>query len=268
MTLLRPPGGVPARFQGDAMVRTNARPTRCPPTRSKHGSRNEGQTRAASNVSLHVGAPGPAVAGETAALLNESLGSGFTQPSALAQLTVDGGGVLIRARGRDGGLLGAATARVLDRASHAALQDRLRITGVDAGLDGRRVGELKSIVVAPAARGTGVGSIMLAASLDFLKARGCRDVVSASWVSADPQHSSLGMLERAGFAQVATIPAFWADDQTGGRLPLPPLRRRVRLRGRHPGAPTRGQRPAAARALPWRGPRCREGSCGRGGRRV
>ena len=36
---------------------------------------------------------------------------------------------------------GAATARVLDRASHAALQDRLRITGVDAGLDGRRVGE-------------------------------------------------------------------------------------------------------------------------------
>ena len=72
-------------------------------------------TRPASNVSLHVGAPGPAVASETAALLNESLGSGFTQPSALAQLTADGGGVLIRARGRDGGLLGAATARVLDR---------------------------------------------------------------------------------------------------------------------------------------------------------
>jgi GNAT superfamily N-acetyltransferase len=170
-------------------------------------------TRAASNVTLHVGAPGPAVASEAAALLNESLGSGFTQPSALAQLTADGGGVLIRARGRGGGLLGAATARVLDRASHAVLQGRPRITGIDAGLDGRRVGELKSIVVAPAARGTGIGSIMLAASLDFLKARGCHDAVSASWVSADPQHSSLGMLERAGFAQVATIPAFWADDQ-------------------------------------------------------
>ena len=48
-------------------------------------------TRAASNVTLHVGAPGPAVASEAAALLNESLGSGFTQPSALAQLTADGG---------------------------------------------------------------------------------------------------------------------------------------------------------------------------------
>ncbi len=153
------------------------------------------------------------MASETAALLNESLGSGFIQPSALAELTAEGGGVLIRARGRGGELLGAATARVLDQASHAVLQDRLRLPGVDAGLVGRRVGELKSIVVAPAARGMGVGSTMLAASLDFLKARGCHDVVSASWVSADPQQSSLGMLERAGFAQVATIPAFWADDQ-------------------------------------------------------
>ena len=166
-------------------------------------------TRPASNVTLHVGAPGSAVASETAALLNESLGSGFIQPSALAELTAEGGGVLIRARGRGGELLGAGTARVLDQASHAVLQDRLRLPGVDAGL----VGELKSIVVAPAARGMGVGSTVLAACLDFLKARGCHDVVSASWVSADPEHSSLGMLERAGFAQVATIPAFWADDQ-------------------------------------------------------
>ncbi len=59
----------------------------------------------------------------------------------------------------------------------------------------------------------GLGTIMLAASLDFLKAGGCRYVVSASWVSADPQHSSLRLLERAGFAQQATIPRFWADDQ-------------------------------------------------------
>ena len=170
-------------------------------------------TRPASNVTLHVGAPGSAVASEAAALLNESLGSGFVQPSALVELTADGGGVLIRARARGGELLGAAAARVLDQASHAELQDRLRLAGVDAGLVWPRVGELKSIVVAPAARGMGVGSIMLATGWDFLKARGCHDVVSASWVSADPQHSSLGMLERAGFAQVATIPAFWADDQ-------------------------------------------------------
>jgi ribosomal protein S18 acetylase RimI-like enzyme len=171
------------------------------------------RTRTASNVSLHVGAPGPAVAAEAAALLNESLGSGFIRPSALAELTINGRGVLIRARSRDGDLLGASTACVLDHESHTALQDRLRLATGDAGLDGHRVGEIKSIAVAPAARGMGLGTIMLAACLDYLKAGGCRYVVSASWVSADPQHSSLGMFERAGFAQLATIPGYWADDQ-------------------------------------------------------
>lgn len=171
------------------------------------------RTRTASNVSLHVGAPGRSVATEAAALLNESLGSNFIRPSALAELTLEGGGVLIRARSRDGNLLGAATARVLDQKSHTRLQDRLRLAAADAGLGGRRVGEIKSIVVAPGARGMGLGTIMLAACLDFLKAGGCRYVVSASWVSADPRHSSLGMFERAGFAQLATIPSYWADDQ-------------------------------------------------------
>lgn len=171
------------------------------------------RTPTASNVNLHVGAPGPAVATETAALLNESLGSGFVRPSDLAELTGGRRGVLVRARNRPGQLLGAATARVLGRESVDALRDRLSRAGIEAGWDVHGVGELKSIVVAPTARGMGLGTDMLAASIDFLKASGCRYVVSASWVSADPQQSSLRMLERAGFAQVATIPAFWADDQ-------------------------------------------------------
>ncbi len=95
------------------------------------------RTRTTSNVTLHVGAPGPAVATEAAALLNESLGSGYIRPSALAALTTEGGGVLIRARGRDGDLLGATTARVLDQKSHTALQDRLRPAAVDAALEGQ-----------------------------------------------------------------------------------------------------------------------------------
>ena len=52
------------------------------------------RTRTASNISLHVGAPGPAVATEAAALLNESLGSGFIRPSALTELTIEGGASL------------------------------------------------------------------------------------------------------------------------------------------------------------------------------
>ena len=139
----------------------------------------------------------------TATALNESLGSGFIRPSELAELTAGHGGVLIRARNRPGQLFGAATARLLGREDVNALQDLLSRAGVEAGLDGHRIGELKSIVVSPAARGMGLGTTMLAASLDFLKACGCRYVVSASWVSADPQQSSLGMLERAGFAQKA-----------------------------------------------------------------
>jgi ribosomal protein S18 acetylase RimI-like enzyme len=171
------------------------------------------RTRTTSNVYLHVGAPEPAVAAEAAALLNESLGAGFIRPSDLAELTASHGGVLIRGRNRPGQLFGAATARRLDQGDVKALQDLLSRAGVEAGLDGHRVGELKSIVVAPTARGMGLGTAMLAASLDFLKACGCRYIVSASWVSADPQQSSLRMLERAGFAQMATIPSFWADDQ-------------------------------------------------------
>ncbi len=171
------------------------------------------RTRTASNVSLHVGAPGPAVATEAAALFNECLGSAFIRPSALEELAVEGGGLLIRARSRDGDLLGATTARVLDEKSQTALQDRLRLAAADAGFGGRRVGEIKSIAVAPSARGMGLGTTMLAACLDFLKAGGCHYVVSASWAPAGPQHSSLGMFERAGFAQLATIPSFWADDQ-------------------------------------------------------
>ena len=209
------------------------------------------RTRTASNVSLHVGAPGPAVAAETAGLLNEALGSGFIRPSALAELTVEGGGVLIRARSRDGELLGAATARVLDQTSHTRVQDRLRLATADAGLGGRRIGEIKSIVVAPAARGMGLGTIMLAACLNFLKAGGCRYVVSASWVSADPQHSSLGMLERAGFAQLATIPSYWADDQRVAGYLCPTCDPECVCAAIILGLPLED---GPARALPWQGP--------------
>lgn len=225
----------------------------------------ETRTRTASNVSLHVGAPGPAVAAEAAALLNESLGSGFVRPSALAELTVEGRGVLIRARSRDGELLGATTARILDQTSHPALRVRLRPATAGAGLGGRRVGEIKSIVVGPAARGMGLGTIMLAACLDFLEAGGCRYVVSASWVSADPQHSSLGMLERAGFAQLATIPSYWADDQKLAGYLCPTCGPECVCAAIILGLPLED---GPARALPWQGSLSGPVSAGPGAGRV
>lgn len=212
----------------------------------------EVRTRPASDVSLHAGAPGPAVATEAAALLNESLGAGFIRPSALVELTIEGGGVLIRARHRGGDLLGAMTARVLDHKTHTSLQGRLRLATADTSLGEGCVGEIKSIAVAPAARGMGLGTVMLAACLDFLKARGCRRVASASWVSADPQHSSLGMFKRAGFAQLATIPSFWAEDQKAAGYLCPTCGPECVCAAIILVLPLED---GPARALPWQGPR-------------
>ncbi|UKA64493.1 hypothetical protein [Arthrobacter sp. FW306-04-A] len=47
--------------------------------------------------------------------------------------------------------------------------------------------------------------LLLQTRLEFLKSSGCRYVAVASWVSTDPDPSSLRMLERAGFAPLATI---------------------------------------------------------------
>jgi hypothetical protein len=62
---------------------------------------------------------------------------------------------------------------------------------------------------------------MLQASLNFLRATGCRYALTASWVSSDPAHSSPGLLERAGFAQVAIVPGYWAADQAAAGYACP-----------------------------------------------
>lgn len=169
--------------------------------------------RSAPGASLHVGAPGPVVAIEAAALLNASLGEGFVSASDLAGLT-GGNGLLVRARGRRSQLIGAATARVLTPAQTVSLQDKLRAADSHGDvLAGHRIGELTSSSVIPSARGRGVGTQMLQARVAFLKNSGCRCAVVASWVSAGVGYSSLGMLERAGFTRLATVPGYWADEQ-------------------------------------------------------
>ncbi|MET4144324.1 ribosomal protein S18 acetylase RimI-like enzyme [Arthrobacter sp. UYCo732] len=94
-----------------------------------------------------------------------------------------------------------------------AIQERLRAAGVGLQLVGNLVGELKSSAVTPAARGQGIGSAMVRERLDYLRGQGCRYAVSASWVSNNGAHSSLGPLARAGFERVAAIPGYWAADQ-------------------------------------------------------
>lgn len=178
------------------------------------------RTRQTSGAVLHVGAPDPAVILESAALLNASLGDGYVDPADLAELAAGGRGILVRARGKRGQLLAAATARILTPAQATALRDNLP-SGAGILLAGHRVGELKSSVVVPAARGRGIGTDMLRATLQFLAAGGCRYAVTASWVAVDAAHTSLGMLDRAGFTALATVPGYWADDQTAGGFTCP-----------------------------------------------
>jgi ribosomal protein S18 acetylase RimI-like enzyme len=181
--------------------------------------------RPASEANLHVGVPGLAVAIEAAALLNASLGSGFITPSDLTGLGRQG--LLVRARGKRGQLLGAATARVLDQDPVNALQAKLRAAGIsDSGLGGYRVGEIKSSAVIPAARGRGIGTQMLKARLEFLKGHGCRYAVCASWISSDINNTSIGLLEKAGFAQLAAVRGYWADEQTTAGYSCPDCGRR------------------------------------------
>ncbi|HEX9088883.1 MAG TPA: GNAT family N-acetyltransferase [Arthrobacter sp.] len=160
-------------------------------------------------VALRTGRPKPAKARKAAALLNAALGDGFSADT-LRAVKADGG-ILVRAV-EDGKLLGAATAHVLDEARISRLETRLLAAGVhDVALRGHRVGELKSAAVTRAARGRGIGTAMMQTRLAFLRSAGCRYVAVASWVSADPGHSSLRMLERAGFAPLATIRGYWAQ---------------------------------------------------------
>lgn len=159
-------------------------------------------------VSLRTGRPKPSKARKAAALLNAALGDGFSAETLRA--VKPAGGILVRAVD-DSNLLGAAVATVLDADRVRKFEARLRAAGVhDVALSGHRVGELKSSTVITAARNRGIGTAMMQARLDFLKAAGCRYVTVASWVSTDPGHSSLGMLERAGFVRLATIRGYWA----------------------------------------------------------
>lgn len=184
------------------------------------------RNRQASAV-LHVGAPGPDVILESAALLNASLGDGYVGTAELAKLAADGQGILVRARTKRGQLIGAATAGILTPARAAELQGRLPAPARNS-LAGHRIGELKSSAVLPAVRGRGIGTGMLQTRLAFLTAAGCRYAVAASWVSEDTAHSSLGRLERAGFTALATMPGYWADGQAAGGYTCPDCAGRCR----------------------------------------
>lgn len=168
-----------------------------------------------SSVVMKTGVPGRVEARDVAGLLGPALGD-WSSPEDYISLT----GILVRAY-RDGALIGAATARTMSSLETARFEDRIRAAGGRAPwLAGHQVGELIASAVHPDAQGNGVGTSMLDMRLEHLRREGCRYVVVASWVHAEPAHASLGMLRPAGFTVAAVIPEYWSAE-SGPDSPCP-----------------------------------------------
>lgn len=147
------------------------------------------------------------------ALLNNALGNGFVDAAALSEIAMDGKSTLVRAMDRQGQILGAATARILDHGTAHGMQARLRTAGIKVDLKGSLIGELKTSAVAPAARGRGTGTELVRVRMDFPRAGGCRYVICASWDSGHRLQTSAGLLRHAGFENLGQVPSYWAEER-------------------------------------------------------
>jgi GNAT superfamily N-acetyltransferase len=146
-------------------------------------------------------------------LFNDALGSGFITVDSLEMLCSSPNGLVLVASGTHDELIGAATAYVLDEADKTDLEAKLLAADVRRpNIVGNKVGMLKSSAVVPAAAGRGVGLRLVNERLRYLHNLGCSMVVVLAWDSGT-RHSSLGVLEAAGFSQVANLPEYWREPE-------------------------------------------------------
>jgi ribosomal protein S18 acetylase RimI-like enzyme len=146
-------------------------------------------------------------------LLNDALGSGFVTTEELDELAMSRNGMVLLAKNAHGELIGVATAMVMDEEAKAELAQKLADAGVRrANLLGSKVGQLKSSAVVEAARGKGIGLNLVHERLKRLKDLGCSSAIVLAWDSGS-EHSSLGVLEAAGFKRVAELPEYWREPE-------------------------------------------------------
>ncbi len=152
---------------------------------------------------LHVEDAGAARA--AAALLNRELGEGLYRPewlledaaNAAACVSLVGSPVPI----------GAAVARVLGTADSGYY----RSFGPPAlDLFNGTVGSFEALAVEPAERRRGVGSRLVAASLDWMRRRGCAAAITVSWQSG--RDGSAGLFRRLGMREGPTVERFYLDE--------------------------------------------------------
>jgi GNAT superfamily N-acetyltransferase len=154
-------------------------------------------------------APGDAAAAAAAAaLLCGELGEGLYRPEWLLEDAAAPTAHVLMVRAPEREMVGTSVARVMTPADSGYY----RAFGVEAlELFAGTVGSFEAVAVAPGHRRLGIGRRLMAASLDWMRERGCTVAVSVSWQSGR-EGGSAGMFGRAGMEEGPTVERFYYEE--------------------------------------------------------
>ena len=164
------------------------------------------------------------------AALRDGLGAGFITGEGLRRyVTPDARepfrGALVATDDATGAVIGALMVEIVDaegfRASFLHSYDLARADEAIVRLASEPTGLIKSIAVAPAARGRGVATSLISAGMRALAERGARRYYSLAWVSRQRGYGLCGVLTALGFRGARRIERFWYRDSlaSGYRCP-------------------------------------------------
>lgn len=141
---------------------------------------------------------------EALELLNRTQGRDLCKPDFFTKRMADPNAYVVGAFNSTGQLIGVATAQVIDEFDYyvpfdASLPDELK---------NKTVGSLATMSVREDYQGQGIGKMMSAARLDWLKSRDCKVVLGVSWLSG-LAHTSDRVFEKLGFKAVARLDDFY-----------------------------------------------------------
>lgn len=143
-------------------------------------------------------------------LLQAACGDGYISERELQSLA-DRDDTAVLLASETAQLLGLSLAAVADHTTRTQLTRSLAALGIDDAIaDTLPCGWLRAVVVAPTARGHGIGDLAIKAALSFLEQKRCRTVYAVSWISGTGQQSD-GILARNGFDALGTIQNYWSD---------------------------------------------------------
>lgn len=155
------------------------------------------------------------------ATLRDGLGAGFiTRESLRRYVTPDARepfrGALVATDDATGAVIGAVTVEIVSadglRASFLHNYDLVRDDERIARLASEPTGLIKSIAVAPSARGRGVATSLIDAGMRSLAEHGARRYYSLAWVSRQRGCGLCGVLAALGFRGARRIERFWYRD--------------------------------------------------------